>query len=402
MESEELPLKIPVKALLENLTCPICMSVLNDTYMTRCGHRYCKECIKECVNRRHKCPCCNADIASVKELVHDHQFNLLIQIIKNEKSMAEENYFQTLINAAVSTVTSDQGSSTHSPVEEVLKKHLKEGLAAHENYYQQMKRQCRQQLQCIESDMKNKVDELQRNGSAGTELEQQLTALKAKFEEQKDTLLGEFQKCSNMVSDAYDRYLSEMLPTPAILPVNVTLVLLDKEISLPDVKLKPNDSTVEIQEMLKCLMEAKEDPIVDFAEDVQFMLVGPFAKRSLYETHQLAKDVVHHNAVHTDVVLLLRDSKPVLEFGAKPGSEIVIIGQVKCKSDLPKQCFARVFEAGTEQIVDYFTCHDCKFNWVCKSCMESCHKEHKTVPYIMNHHPTWACCYCTKKKKCIL
>ncbi|XP_077989618.1 uncharacterized protein LOC144443895 [Glandiceps talaboti] len=402
MESSELPLSIPVKPLLEHLSCPICMSVLTNTYMTPCGHRYCKDCIVECVNRRHKCPCCNRDIVSNNQLIQDHQFDSLIQIIKDENERAEEKYFEQLINSAGNTVGSSSDNRNCSPVEDVLKRHLKNGLAAHENYYREMRQTCNQRVKLLEQDLKNMAEELQRNITNEQELEVKLTELQTNCKQQSDILLGELQRCANLLADAYDRYLGEYIPTPAILPVNITLVLVDKEICFPDIKLKPNDSITTIQEIVISKMEDKDDPVVEFAKDVQYLLVGPFAKRNLYETHQMVRDILQHGAVHDDITILPSNSRPVLQFGAKPGSEILLVGKVKCQSDMPKQCFVTTFEKGIEYTEDYFTCIDCGFNWVCKSCMQVCHKEHQTQPYILKHHPTWACCYCSKKKKCTL
>lgn len=49
--------------------------------------------------------------------------------------------------------------------------------------------------------------------------------------------------------------------------------------------------------------------------------------------------------------------------------------------------------------VDYFTCGECKLNWLCASCARHCHGGCRDVkPFMLNHLPTWACCYCSKKR----
>ena len=53
------------------------MNALTNTTMTQCGHRYCFTCIKEWVDRKHTCPCCNANLDQ-KSLFKDHQFDSLI------------------------------------------------------------------------------------------------------------------------------------------------------------------------------------------------------------------------------------------------------------------------------------------------------------------------------------
>ena len=62
-------------------------------------------------------------------------------------------------------------------------------------------------------------------------------------------------------------------------------------------------------------------------------------------------------------------------------------------------CFSVEFVSGADMVVDYFRCETCNLNWVCRRCSERCHSGHEVVPYILAHKPTWACCYCAKKKK---
>lgn len=55
----DLHLTIPIKNLMEEFVCPICFNRISDCYITPCGHNFCKNCIYECLNRKHQCPCCN-------------------------------------------------------------------------------------------------------------------------------------------------------------------------------------------------------------------------------------------------------------------------------------------------------------------------------------------------------
>ena len=61
----------------DHLNCPVCMCQLTNTATTPCGHRYCYNCIKECVGRHHKCPVCNHPL-QVKQLILDKTFDELI------------------------------------------------------------------------------------------------------------------------------------------------------------------------------------------------------------------------------------------------------------------------------------------------------------------------------------
>lgn len=106
-------------------------------------------------------------------------------------------------------------------------------------------------------------------------------------------------------------------------------------------------------------------------------------------------------------------------FAQSPGGRIgaglalVVDGAVLLASEEVKPCFAVEFAhqqhqqeggsragAGSEQQrVDYFRCGECGLNWVCAACATHCHSQCRDVkPFMLNHLPTWACCYCSKKK----
>lgn len=58
--AESICLLIPIKAhhlqvsvLYEHFQCIICMSRIKESCITSCGHRFCSECIEECIDRRY-------------------------------------------------------------------------------------------------------------------------------------------------------------------------------------------------------------------------------------------------------------------------------------------------------------------------------------------------------------
>ncbi|XP_022086916.1 tripartite motif-containing protein 26-like [Acanthaster planci] len=394
-EGEELPLSIPVKAVSEHFTCPICMERLSQTYITPCGHRYCGICIKECVNRRSKCPCCNTKVTADK-LYPDWAFDNLISMVSTEKSKAEDQYFVKLIQEAGHHEHEGANHREESPIVGTLQKHLKTGLATHEQYYQDFKREFTQRIQEVNLQM-----EALQGGGDDVLLAQQLQELEVK----KQTLHTELRTCTQLLVDAYDKYLADHLPTPSLLPVTVSVRLQGKNVSLPDIKIKPHSSISEIKDVIAMAMEARGDPIASFPDDqVQFVLLGPVEKGREISAELLEELLQSPDSMERSEVirLLPRGCHPLLEFGVKPGSEVVVAGPLKLESEMPKQCFAQTFVKDKGQSMDYFTCKDCAFKWVCRSCKDFCHKDHQTVPYIMGHQPTWACCYCPRKKKCQL
>ena len=44
--------------LLDDLSCPICMSLLRDPFVTSCGHTFCCSCLSTHLEARSTCPSC--------------------------------------------------------------------------------------------------------------------------------------------------------------------------------------------------------------------------------------------------------------------------------------------------------------------------------------------------------
>ncbi|XP_064607813.1 tripartite motif-containing protein 75-like isoform X2 [Liolophura sinensis] len=401
MDLPDLPLLVPISAFSDYIQCSICMTLLNNTHTTPCGHRYCEKCIKEWVDRQHKCPCCNHPLQN-NQLMKDHQFDGLIACVLQEQDKSETQYFESLISKATST-TANETFSLQTPVENVLKKHLLSSLAAHEKFCQELKKEFISRTQKLEEGMKRTISELAQHGLSEEELQSQTEDLLKTLKRQKDGLSKDLESCVQLVATAYDKHLSNHIPTVDILPVKVSVFLLEKDVRLDNIQLKPTDSLSDIQEIVELSLAERNDPIVSMGDDVQWLVFGPFAKGSNWEMQAVAQDIIEHGNTNHPGVCVIQDKTMIsVQYCIKPNSDLVVWGNVKCKSDLPKLCFVKLFSPGEQKSVDYFSCKQCGFNWVCRSCMEICHQGHNVVPYIMNHQPTWACCYCPKKKTCII
>lgn len=101
------------------------------------------------------------------------------------------------------------------------------------------------------------------------------------------------------------------------------------------------------------------------------------------------------------------DSRTHTVFSQSPGGRIgagwalVVDGPVLLASEEIKPCFRHEYVKGNEGEeggrVDYFTCGECKLNWLCAACAAHCHRDCRGVkPFMLNHVPAWACCYCSK------
>ena len=68
-ESPQVPPKSPTPPPKEpTFNCPICMGPLVEPSSTKCGHIFCKACIKAAIATQAKCPTCRKRV-TVKELI---------------------------------------------------------------------------------------------------------------------------------------------------------------------------------------------------------------------------------------------------------------------------------------------------------------------------------------------
>ncbi|EQC29768.1 hypothetical protein SDRG_12539 [Saprolegnia diclina VS20] len=77
------PLDVPVTELDAELTCPICLGVLQQTTVVpACLHRFCRGCIDACLaSGKHECPSCRAGIPTKRALRADTAFDALVRLL---------------------------------------------------------------------------------------------------------------------------------------------------------------------------------------------------------------------------------------------------------------------------------------------------------------------------------
>ncbi|KAK7116838.1 uncharacterized protein [Littorina saxatilis] len=398
MASRRMEIVIPVGVLEEYFQCSICLNTMHETVMTSCGHRYCDKCIREWVDRHHNCPCCNGPLDTTR-LVKDHQFDGLIEVCKKEKEKGESAYFENLIN----TVTDPSTKANTGPVEEVLKRHLKTSLAAHELYFEDLRRQLESKTHRLELEMKKQGESLQLDGLTPHALNQKIEELEVRLAEKKSAMTADVEQCQHLVAEAFDSYLSTHIPSLAILPVKVTLVLADKDMRIPDVTLQPDDVLTVIQTAVEEGLVQRGDRVIRWQPGGgKVLLVSPVSKQPSYNVKEIIEDINQGGDAYPGIQLLSWLTKPVLQHHMKPGSELVLHDCAVCESDLPKVCYATKHKEEGPSKVDYFSCNQCNFKWICRSCIQVCHKDHDVAALVFNHQPTWACCYCPKKKTCRL
>lgn len=262
----DMHLQMPIRPLFDHIKCPICHSPFKSTYVTTCGHRFCEECIRECVNRRHQCPICNSRITS-KDLIKDHQIDALIMHIQTERQKAEQLNFDRVIEEATNKAFSGQGKLL-SAVESVLHKHLRESLSLHEQYHQELMQQYTRSLNKIDQDSqaaKRQVIQEYPHDPDGPERLAKLKVIEDNAKEKKEKLKTKLTFTIQLLADAYDRYLTQQLPRqPTTLPVTVTLSVPSKQFTAAGIIVQPDESMEDLCTRLYRLMEERNCNIVSF------------------------------------------------------------------------------------------------------------------------------------------
>lgn len=419
MANVDLPvgLKIPAGFLMETFVCPICLGDMTSVHITSCGHNFCENCIRECLNRRHICPLCNAETTQ-EQLIKNHAFENLFQRVKEEKDNAAKDYVQSQINQSRDDGSDGMSAKKLSPIEKVFQKHAKVSLLAYGDYYRDLENtfnQSKSQLQTfygsrleeyrakmnVVVELPNLFDEkldivkdfpnpsLERTTSKEQQHEK-LEAIQKEYQEKVTALKTRFDHSVQLLVDSYDQYMSSIAPSPFLLPVKCTVVIPGKNI-LFDVSLRMTDTIYDIRKLLFENRAKTPDPLTSFGKDVKFWIKRPLVS--------LPKEDEEHKI---DPLLeeVKDENTSVSELKLIQGTQIHIIGTLIFKSNAPKKCFTLTYKKGEDQRIDYYRCKDCKFNWICKPCMESCHQGHNLIAFMLNHKPSYGCCYCPRKRTC--
>ncbi|CAK1598099.1 unnamed protein product [Parnassius mnemosyne] len=61
-----------------DLLCPVCFELIDEAYVTRCGHSFCYSCIGESVELHRRCPKCGAALVSRDHIFPNFLLNELV------------------------------------------------------------------------------------------------------------------------------------------------------------------------------------------------------------------------------------------------------------------------------------------------------------------------------------
>ncbi|XP_063836729.1 E3 ubiquitin-protein ligase COP1 [Ostrinia nubilalis] len=61
-----------------DLLCPVCFELIEEAYVTRCGHSFCFACVGKAVELHRRCPKCGAALASRDHIFPNFLLNELV------------------------------------------------------------------------------------------------------------------------------------------------------------------------------------------------------------------------------------------------------------------------------------------------------------------------------------
>ncbi|CAM9560956.1 unnamed protein product [Laminaria digitata] len=215
---------------------------------------------------------------------------------------------------------------------------------------------------------------------------------RARFKAGMETLLRDF-----------DAHAAAAAPPPSLLPSTVTVIVASRGVRF-DTQLLPTHFPENVFNKVRAHYASSGDEVRGFGQDKRLYLQALSATRGGVG----GDSVVGGGSAEQSPQIYPLDAAQKTVFSQSPGGRIsagwalVVDGAVLLASEEVKPCFAR--EYGREgkdpaELVDYFTCGECKLNWLCAACAAHCHGSCRDVkPFSLQHRPTWACCYCSKKK----
>jgi len=314
------------------------------------------------------------------------------QLLIEKKEKSSKEYFDRLINVNGSTDVSNglmiEENHELSPIEVIFHKYMKKSLIGYQDYYKTLELGMEDRKRAIGEKYSKKMVNYKKKNDINGNVEDDPKIIKYtnRCQDEIQALEETFQKSTELLINSYEEYLSEIDPSPQFLPVHVTIKIPEKDIEIKNVRIDRTFTAGDLKTIVSEHMEKIGNPITEYANTNIFVLFKSFSSTT------------DSNRNRNDGVLLTDDSVPVLQYNPQPGALILLKGNLMCRSDQPKQCFKSTFKPGDK--MDYFSCTDCKLKWLCRPCMEDCHKGHQVQLYILDHNATWACCYCYKSKKC--
>eukprot|EP00002_Diphylleia_rotans_P005497 TRINITY_DN1465_c0_g2_i10.p1 TRINITY_DN1465_c0_g2~~TRINITY_DN1465_c0_g2_i10.p1 ORF type:complete len:394 (+),score=66.53 TRINITY_DN1465_c0_g2_i10:55-1236(+) len=382
--SDGLHLAIEVDPILDVLNCPICYRLPKDCVMTKCGHNFCQHCLFVWTSTKATCPCCVQPLAK-EQVFRNHQVDSIVSLLLEKKAAAEKKYFEEMIGKAEGSSGDQAGPSNpkDAPKKQSIESIFQSYIKKHVSNAKSIQEDMNSQLKLIESRLqdqrKQAVSEIMASGLSELEKGQRVHAINQGYGDRIKDLSRHFDASLHMLSEHFERSLSQFKPDPLHLPISVTFLIESRpEIRFDTVSIHTGFNS---RDLVNSLHE-------------QFLLAGneldPLSQHNIF---------VLRSPFDFKETVLPDEQTPIGAMKVMPGHIIVLKGEIKLKSDIPKKCFSLTWAKGEK--MTYYQCNSCNLKWICSSCVTSCHSGHNTVQFLQNHEASYACCYCPRRKCCL-
>lgn len=167
--------RISVRGLLEEFTCPICLMPITDCYITPCGHNACAECLREWIGRAHSCPVCTAADVTAAKIIKNHCFDNIYQKVTEARERAAKDYFKRIAegggggaDVGVGAGGASAGASPDglSPIEAVFQKHMQRSLSAYQSYVGELRARLERRLSDVAATFALRAEEVRASSRA--------------------------------------------------------------------------------------------------------------------------------------------------------------------------------------------------------------------------------------------
>jgi hypothetical protein len=289
--------------------------------------------------------------------------NALTEAFRSTKEAAQMEQMELLLLASKADAHG-AASKVSGALEQVIVRHVASALSVYKSELERLEVKHRQQREGLADELGEAVDSL--------------------YESMK----------SGLVEDL-DKQLAAALPRPDLLPTTVAVEISRRRAGTETVLDVVNLAITGTSVPLEILLTAQQQ--VQHRLELKRDRITQLTRRDLF---------IHDKSSPLPPTLVPEDSvrRPLSAFvpaaerlgGASLALRVVFEFDLHSETE---RCFSVEFVEGAGMAMDYYRCETCNLNWVCRRCAEQCHPGHQIVTYVLNHTPTWACCYCAKKRK---
>ena len=173
--------------------------------------------------------------------------------------------------------------------------------------------------------IESKANEPEALASKLAEIRKSHESKSAKLRAQYDEILSSMERSFNdsvaLLLEGYDKYMLDFAPTPAYLPVTVSLTIPSRNVRFDRVQLSTTDNVGDVKRILLRLLQESQNPMAS-----EFTAANVFAIRKPYLSPEAAE---------AQEVLISDENRPVVQYKLEQGSELALKGEVQLERYLP-------------------------------------------------------------------